>query len=363
MGKKTPLYEKHLRANAKIIDFHGWDMPLHYGSQLHEHHQVRQSAGIFDISHMTVVDLIGQRVREFLSFLLANDVNRLKKAGKALYSCMLNEQGGILDDLIVFYQTETQFRMVVNAATRDKDLAWITAQAKAFAVEVCERPELVMLAIQGPQAREQVDTLLPPDLQAAARQLAPFHACWNDTVFISRTGYTGEDGFEVILPAELANTLWDALLSHDMMPIGLGARDTLRLEAGMKLYGIDMDETVSPLESDLAWTVAWSPVARDFIGRQALQQQREQGQHYVLVGLTLREKGVLRGQQAVYVEAQEQGYITSGSFSPTLGISIALARLPAGVYEEVTVAIRDKQLPAQVIKPPFVRQGKVCVEL
>ena len=364
MGKKTFLYEQHLQAGAKIIDFHGWDMPLHYGSQIQEHHQVRRDAGVFDISHMTVLDLIGQPVPEFLRYLLANDIERLKIPGKALYTCMLNEQGGILDDLIVYYQSDNQFRLVLNAATRDKDLSWITRQAKPFAIQVKERDDLAMLAIQGPKVREKFKPGLPENLSATVMALAPFQAAWNnDEVFIGRTGYTGEDGFEVILPRQAAVTMWEALLAAGVKPIGLGARDTLRLEAGMNLYGADMDENYTPLESGLAWTVAWSPTDRDFIGRRALEKQRQQGEVRVMVGLVLRNQGVLRAHQMVKIEGGGIGHITSGTFSPTLGISIGLARLPAGVYEQVMVVIRNKPLIAQVVKPPFVRQGKACIEL
>ncbi len=359
MSKKTPLYNKHLQAHAKMVDFSGWEMPIHYGSQLNEHHQVRKEAGIFDVSHMTVLDLVGKRVREFLRRLLANDVARLKNSGQALYSCLLNEQGGILDDLIVYHQQDERFRMVTNAATRQKDIAWITDQAKAFAVEVIERQDVAMLAVQGPKARERVKSVLPTDLRATALALAPFYCCWNDRFFIARTGYTGEDGFEIILPATEVSQLWDALVANNIKPIGLGARDTLRLEAGMNLYGVDMDEHYSPLESGLTWTVAWSP-DRDFIGRNALQQQRQQGQHLVLKGLILLEKGVLRHHQKVIVDGFGEGYITSGTFSPSLGQAIALARLPAGDYQQVTVMIRNKPLTARIVKPPFVRYGRIC---
>lgn len=364
MGKRTPLYSNHLQSNAKIVDFGGWDMPLHYGSQIQEHHQVRRDAGVFDVSHMTVIDLTGTRVREFLRYLLANDVDRLKKTGKALYSCLLNERGGIIDDLIIYFQEENQFRLIVNAATRDKDIAWIMQYARDFSVQVHERDDLAMLAVQGPQARSKTEPLLPDNLRAAAMALAPFNSSWNnDEVFVGRTGYTGEDGFEIILPASQAPDWWEALLAAGVAPVGLGARDTLRLEAGMNLYGVDMDENYSPLESGLGWTVAWLPDDRDFIGRGALQTQRERGEHQVMVGLVLLGKGVLRGHQIVSVEGGGEGYITSGTFSPTLGVSIALARLPAGVYEQVTVKIRHKELPAQVVKPPFVRHGKACIDI
>jgi aminomethyltransferase len=363
MGKRTPLYAKHLQAQAKIVDFGGWDMPLHYGSQLQEHHQVRRDAGVFDVSHMTVIDLVGERVKEFLSYLLANDIGRLTQRGKALYSCMLKADGGIIDDLIVYYQKDTQYRMVVNASTREKDLAWILQQAKPFGVHVCfEEGDVAMLAVQGSNARDKALPLLPADLQQEAAELKPFFACWNQDIFVGRTGYTGEDGFEIILPVAQVEAFWDAILAAGIAPAGLGARDTLRLEAGMSLYGSDMDESLSPLESGLTWTVAFKPENRDFIGRAALEAQAKT-EHAVLVGLVLKEKGVLRGHQVVYADTGE-GMITSGTFSPTLGVAIAMARLPAAsTASEVLVGIRDKRLSAKIVKLPFVRHGKACIDL
>ncbi len=358
MGKQTYLYNNHLKLNAKIVDFGGWDMPLHYSSQVTEHHQVRKSAGMFDVSHMTVVDLEGEKARDLLAYLLANDVARLKNIGKALYSCMLNENGGVIDDLIVYLVSDTQFRVVVNAATTEKDVAWIRKHATDFKVDVKQRDDLAMIAVQGPLAREKVRSLLPIDVQ----QLAPFNAAWNDEFFVGRTGYTGEDGFEIILPGEKAPEFWEALLAADVAPIGLAARDTLRLEAGMNLYGIDMDENCSPLEAALSWTVAFKPENRDFIGRKALEVQREKADHDILIALVLEQKGgVLRGHQTVTVEGGGVGQITSGTFSPTIGKSIAFARVPAGKYEQVMVTIRNKQLTAKVVKPPFVRNGKILV--
>ncbi len=362
MSKKTALYQKHLDAGAKLIDFGGWEMPVHYGSQLNEHHQVRQDAGIFDVSHMTIVDLVGENIKPFLRFLLANNIDKLKQTGKALYTCMLNEQGGIIDDLIVYYQSNTQFRMVVNAATHDKDLAWIQQQNTNFNVQITERTDLSMLAVQGPQAREKVKSLLPEALQTSAMALKPFNACWQADVFIARTGYTGEDGFEIMLPHEQVSDYWDKLLAAGVKPIGLGARDSLRLEAGMNLYGTDMDETKTPLESGLTWTVAWQPDERNFIGRQALENQKST-RHPVFHGLVLLDKGVLRGHQKVYVENFGEGEITSGSFSPTLNAAIGFSRLPAGDYQQVEVEIRNKRLRAKVVKLPFVRNGQVCVDL
>ncbi len=363
MGNRTPLYDVHVAQGAKMVDFGGWDMPINYGSQLDEHHQVRNDAGMFDVSHMTIVDLTGARIREFLHYLLANNVDRLKDSGKALYTCMLNEDGGVIDDLIVYYIDESFFRMVVNAATREKDLAWITKQAKAFDITVTERSELAMIAVQGPNARDKAHAALDEAIAKDAGQLnAFFIKLFDNNIAVARTGYTGEDGYEIMLPNDQASTLWLKLAELGVKPIGLGARDTLRLEAGMNLYGSDMDETTTPLESGLGWTVAWEPADRDFIGRKVLEAQKQQGITKKLVGLVLEDKGgVFRNHQKVIVDGLEAGEITSGSFSPTLGTSVALARVIANTGEQCKVDIRGKQLSAKVIKPPFARNGKSCV--
>ena len=366
MGLKTALYDTHILQGAKIVDFGGWEMPLHYGSQIEEHHAVRRDAGMFDVSHMGVVDLTGGRVRDFLKTLLANDVGRLKTPGKALYSCMLLPSGGVIDDLIVYFLSETWFRMVVNAGTRDKDLAWIRRHAAAFAVTVLERRDLAMLAIAGPNARQKTLPVLTAAKSAAAVELAPFCGAACDDWFIARTGYTGEDGFEVMLPAAEAAATWNALRAQGIQPAGLGARDTLRLEAGMNLYGNDMDENHHPLECGLAWTVAFEPGERDFIGRQALEALRRTA-HQELVGLLLEERGVLRSHQKVVVTGSARrrgaptGEVTSGTFSPTLNRSIALARVPKSRALRVLVEIRGKLHAASIVKPPFVRHGKVLI--
>jgi len=358
MGLKTALYDTHVLQGAKIVDFGGWDMPLHYGSQIEEHHSVRRDAGMFDVSHMGVVDLTGDRVREFLRNLLANDVGRLQIPGKALYSCMLLPSGGVIDDLIVYFISETWFRVVVNAGTRDKDLEWIRRHAAPFAVTATLRDDLAMIAIQGPNAREKTLPLLAPERRAAARELAPFFGRTLDDWFIARTGYTGEDGFEVMIPAADAAKIWNALRAQGIQPAGLGARDTLRLEAGMNLYGNDMDETHHPLESGLAWTVAFEPGDREFIGREALEILRRTSGNQ-LVGLLLEERGVLRSHQKVV----PAGEVTSGTFSPTLNRSIALARVPKTAAAAVQVEIRGKLHPASIVKTPFVRHGKALISV
>ncbi len=361
MTQHTILNATHRALGAKMVDFGGWDMPLNYGSQIEEHHAVRRDAGMFDVSHMTVVDLHGAKVRHFLRHLFANSVDKLKVSGKALYSCMLNEQGGVIDDLIVYFLAEDFFRVVVNAATHDKDLAWIEKQAKAFDVKVIERKDLAMIAVQGPNARAKVQSLLSPATREKAAKIGKFVACEGDgpdsmKLFIARTGYTGEDGYEIIVAEAQAVDLWNKLIAAGARPAGLGARDTLRLEAGMNLYGQDMDETITPWEAGLAWTVALDE-GRDFIGRAALDKQKADGVRRVMVGLVMDDKGVLRHGQRV-VTPSGDGEILSGTFSPTLGKAIAFARVPAGTAESAQVDIRGKLVPVRVVKYPFVRDGK-----
>ena len=361
MGKRTPLYDRHLAAGARMVDFGGWDMPLHYGSQIEEHHQVRRDAGMFDVSHMAVVDITGLDAKPWLQRLLANDVARLGEIGRALYSAMLNTDGVILDDLIV-YRTEDGYRLVLNAGTRDKDLAWMQQQVDGAAVTLTERTELAMLAVQGPRARELCASVLSESRAALISILKPFEGQPEGTWFIARTGYTGEDGLEIMLPADEVAELWQALLDAGCQPCGLGARDTLRLEAGLNLYGADIDEQTSPLAANMGWTIAWQPVDREFIGRQALEAQRQAGDQPKQVGLVLNERAVLRAHQTVIVDGVGEGEITSGSFSPTLGCSIALARVPAATGSTARVDIRGRQLDVRVIRPGFVRNGKPIFE-
>ncbi|WP_448130638.1 glycine cleavage system aminomethyltransferase GcvT [Stenotrophomonas rhizophila] len=361
MTQKTLLNDTHRALGAKMVDFGGWDMPIHYGSQLDEHHLVRSDAGMFDVSHMTVVDLRGEQVKPFLRTLLANSVDKLKATGKALYSCMLNARGGVIDDLIVYYMADDFFRMVVNASTREKDLAWIREQAAAFNVEVIEREDLAIIAVQGPTARERVIGLLGESDRAALEKLGRFAALETTAadgtpLFLARTGYTGEDGFEILLPQTAVVAFWTALTTAGVRPAGLGARDTLRLEAGMNLYGQDMDEEITPYEAGLAWTVALDE-GRDFIGRDVLEAQKAAGNARQLIGLVMDEKGVLRHGQVV-LTASGEGEILSGTFSPTLGKGIAFARVPGGDLGDVRVDIRGKQVPVRVVKFPFVREGQ-----
>jgi aminomethyltransferase len=295
--------------------------------------------------------------------LLANDVNRLKVSGKALYSCMLNERGGVVDDLIVYYLQDDWYRMVVNAGTTEKDLAWLERQQAEFDLQITPRRDLAMIAVQGPNARDKALPLLSNELQAAGADLKPFSAVAEADWLLARTGYTGEEGFEIMLPVADAADFWQALADAGIAPCGLGARDTLRLEAGMNLYGSDMDEETSPLEAGLSWTVAWEPADRQFIGREALEAQRDNPARQRFVGLLLTGRGVLRNHLKVYSGDEEIGEITSGGFSPTLQRSIAMARVKSTSSENCEVDIRGKRLPAQVVKPPFVRYGKACVKV
>jgi len=360
MSRQTPLNAVHRTAGARMVDFGGWDMPVNYGSQIDEHHAVRRDAGMFDVSHMRVVDLEGNGARDFLRYALANNVDKLQVAGKALYSCLLKPDGGVVDDLIVYFIAESFFRLVVNAGTADKDVAHLREllAAQAPHLTLTPRTDVAMVAVQGPNARVKVWEALPGS-EPASSPLKPFTGTALADVFIARTGYTGEDGFELIVPATRVVALWQALAGVGVRPCGLGARDTLRLEAGMNLYGQDMDETQNPLESGLAWTVDLAS-PRDFVGKAALKALRPTRQ---LTGLVLAEKGgVLRAHQKVRT-AQGDGETTSGTFSPTLNRSIALARVPAGVApgDAVTVVVRDKALAARVVQPPFVRHGRVLV--
>jgi len=363
MTRRTPLHDLHGERGARFVDFGGWDMPLHYGSQLDEHHAVRRASGVFDVSHMCTADVRGARAGEFLRRVLANDVAKLRTDGQALYSCMLNDAAGVIDDLIVYRRSTDHYRLIVNASRRDVDLAWLREHARGFAVEVIERADLAMLSIQGPLARERTLPLLPAALGAPAQALATFTSAGDGEWLVGRTGYTGEDGFEVVLPAAAARELWTGLLDAGVRPCGLGARDTLRLEAGLALYGNDMDETTHPLESRLAWTVAFDPPERDFIGRAPLEEVRRRGSARKLVGLLLRGRGVLRAHQKILSGGAPVGEITSGTFAPTLQRSVALARVSADAPDVLTVDIRGQMHEARVVTPPFVRNGAARIPL
>jgi aminomethyltransferase len=349
--RRTPLFDTHVEAGGKMVDFAGWEMPLHYGSQLVEHHAVRAAVGLFDVSHMTIVDLSGAGTLALLQRLVANDAGKLDRSGKALYGALLNESGGVIDDLIV-YRRDAGYRVVVNASTRAKVLDWLADQNRE-GVTILER-DLAMIAIQGPEAIARFESASG---WRGVADIAPFNAVERDDWMVARTGYTGEDGVEIMLPGDPAVALWNALADAGAQPAGLAARDTLRLEAGLNLYGQDMDETTSPLVSNLGWTIAWKPAERNFIGRAALERQRAEGVAGKLTGLVFEGRGVLRHGQRV-LTPEGDGVVTSGIFSPTLGYSIALARLPRAAQGECQVDVRGKLLTARIVKPPFVRKGK-----
>ncbi len=359
MLAKSPLHAQHLQLNARMVDFHGWDMPLHYGAQLPEHLTVRQDAGMFDVSHMTIVDILGAGGRQFLRKILTNDVDKLTHTGKALYSPMCNEHGGIIDDLIVYQRAPDNFRLILNCATRQTDLAWLHATLHGFSAYIQERPELAMIAVQGPHAVEKILQIVDSNTLDAIATLKAFECVDSDKWFFARTGYTGEDGLEIIVPREMVAALWQKLLQVGVKPCGLAARDTLRLEAGMLLYGQDMTDKHTPLESGLAWTVAWQPEERDFMGMRALMYQKQVGLSQKLVGLTLQGKGMMRAGQAVIIDDQRQGTITSGSYSPILEKSIAFARVPVHTGEQVFVDIRGQLHRAAVGKLKFITSQRV----
>lgn len=358
--RPTPLYSAHQAAGGKLVDFSGWSLPLHYGSQIAEHEAVRTAAGVFDVSHMLSTDINGADAKKWLQTLLANDVAKLKTVGKALYSAMLNPQGGVMDDLIVYRlnEEETAYRIVSNGATRDKNTAHFRQTAAGLQVQIKPREDLAMLALQGPQAIAKL-LQLKPEWQTAVTALAPFQGVMlADDCFVSHTGYTGEDGVEITLPAAQATPLFQELLAAGVQPCGLGARDTLRLEAGMNLYGNDMDETTSPLETGMAWTIDLNDPQREFIGKAPLLTLKNQGIAVKQTGLLLPKGGVLREGMEILTPAGK-GIITSGAFSPSLKQSVAIARVPAAFNgDHAKVLLRGKETDVRVLKLPFVRNGQ-----
>jgi len=356
---QTPLLIEHLKLKARVVDFGGWALPVNYGSQVDEHNAVRKDAGMFDVSHMTVSDVTGTQTIDFLRYLLANDVDKIASNGKALYSCMLNENGGVIDDLIVYRLNDEHCRLVTNASTNEKDMQWIKKQAASYDITFTEQPGLALIAVQGPNAIDKTKETfanyanLISSLSRFQGGFIESNPTLDSSIFIGRTGYTGEDGLELLIPADQAAKHWQAFLNNGIQPCGLGARDTLRLEAGMALYGNDLDENHTPLESGLKWTTAINE--RDFIGKKALTDQTPK---HKLIGLTLEERGVLRGHQAVVINDEKVGEITSGTFSPSLQKSIALARIShdaqAKIDDIIHVEVRNKKLQCRVTKYPFL---------
>lgn len=359
--QRTPLFDAHITHNGKLVDFGGWELPVNYGSQIVEHEAVRNDAGMFDVSHMLVSDVVGDNAKAFFQKLIANDVAKLSFVGKALYSAMLNDNGGVIDDLIVYRtnEAETNYRIVSNGATREKDLAQFNKIGSEFGVTITPRYELAMLAVQGPKAIEKLLSIRPTWADKV-NALKPFVGVdLGDDWFVARTGYTGEDGVEVIMPASQAVEFFNELAKVGVQPCGLGARDTLRMEAGMNLYGNDMTDDVSPLEAGMAWTVDLKDENREFVGKSALVALKSSGVKVKQVGLLMEGKGgVLRGGMEVVTE-NGNGITTSGVFSPSLQQSIAIARVPSEFSgDKAKVIMRGKEVEVRVLKLPFVRNGK-----
>jgi len=340
----TPFFDNHVLAGAKLVDFAGWALPIHYGSLVDEHHAVRSDAGMFDVSHMTVMDITGD------------------ESTRAMYGCLCQPDGGVVDDVIVYRLSASHHRVISNAATRSKVLSWLQTTHEITELQCIASDALSMLAVQGPLAAKRL-AALESDLFSQSVDIAsmPAFSCQKlANAFIGRTGYTGEDGFEIIVPAADANRCWQLLVDAGIKPCGLGARDTLRLEAGMSLYGQDLDEEHSPFESGVGWTVDFSDAQRDFVGRTVLAQQHADGAGYCRIGLELSGRGVLRAEQVVCVGDRAVGKVTSGTFSPTLQRTIALARIErtAATSEPLSVLIRNKPVAAYRVPVPFYKRNE-----
>jgi len=366
--RRTPLYDRHLAAGARLIPFAGWEMPVQYAGILQEHHAVRNNAGLFDLGHMGQVTVAGPDALAFLQTVTTNDVSVLGP-GQAQYSLLPNEQGGVIDDIIVYRQHDGDgFFVVVNASTREKDVAWLQAQrASRLDLDVTladVSDQTGMIAIQGPKANDIVQSITDVDL-------APVTAfSWTSAIvagiplMIARTGYTGEDGFEFFPKIADVGPLWDALVdtgrSAGVSPIGLGARDTLRLEARMPLYGNEMDDTISPLEAGLGWAVKLDK--GDFIGRDAINTMKVHGAPRRTVGFKMTARsGAPRSHYPVHVDGKNVGWVTSGALSPTLGENIGLALIErdcAGIGNPLDIEIRGKNVPAVQVKTPFYKRDR-----
>jgi aminomethyltransferase len=351
---KTALHESHIELGAKMVNFSNWEMPISYTSFIEEHNAVRNAAGIFDVSHMAVFDFMGGNQIAFFEKIFANDIKKISQNNKAIYGALLNEEGGILDDLII-YHANSKFRLVSNCSTREQNRDWYKKHAIEFGVEVIERSDMGILAIQGPDALNKILAISEIDHQA--NNLQSFGCIFDGEKLFARTGYTGEDGLELIVPNSDIKSLWNKALELDCTPIGLGARDTLRLEAGLNLYGNDMTVDNHPYESNLGWTIDMNDENRQFIGKDALLSIN-QSESKKIVGIILRDKGVLRTGYEI-THGQGNGIVLSGSYSPTLQSSIGLARVDRGYQENGKVMIRNKELNIDFVSPRFLRQGKI----
>ncbi len=369
-SKKTPLYQKCIEAGGRMIPFAGWEMPVTYTGLINEHHCVRKSIGLFDISHMGVLTLEGENVKQVMQKLVPTDLNRIGPK-EACYTVLLNETGGILDDVIIYdiHNTETlgdKMLVVINAACSEKDTKWLKKHLEPVGVNVSNTIERhVLLALQGPNSPALINEITDQSIKNLPRfghqriHINKTKKQFPDPIFISRTGYTGEEGFELLLNARDGNNLWEEFLDLGITPCGLGARDTLRLEAGMHLYGNDMNATTSPLEAGLGWLVHLE-TTHEFLGRGVLEKQAEEGISKKLVGIKMEDRTIARAGYKVIVEGKEVGTITSGSWSPTINEAIALAYVPSSLSKigtNLEVMIRGKTHPAKVAKKPFYRRS------
>jgi len=351
----TPLFELAMAQKARMTEFAGWEMPIQYSGLKKEHEAVRKSAGMFDVSHMAKFALSGKNLVKELQKLVPSDLQRLTP-GKAQYTVLLNAEGGIIDDIIYYHQGEEQGLIIANAATTEKDKAWLLANLEKTGVELEDLSQTkVLIAIQGPAAVKQLQAFVEEDLNSV-KAFEHFQGkILGETAFLARTGYTGEDGFEVMINPEVGQKLWQSLLNVGVIPCGLGARDTLRLEAAMCLYGQDMDESITPLEAGLSWLVHLE-TKDDFIGRKVLETQKNVGIKRKLVGLEMEGRYIARHGYPVLVNGETLGVVTSGSLTPTLEKAIALAYLPSSltkIGQNIEVEIRGKNHPGKVVKKPF----------
>jgi aminomethyltransferase len=362
--KRTPLHAEHVAAGARLVPFAGWEMPVHYPSGITaEHHAVRNAAGLFDVSHMGELEIHGERALDFVQYVTSNDAAKLA-VGQAQYSTLLKDDGTLLDDLLV-YRLDDRLMLVVNAANRERDLAWLRGFAGDFGVEIRDRSEeIALLALQGPHAAKILRPLTHADLQGLRYYRFLKGDVAGAPAVISRTGYTGEDGFELYLDADVAVQVWRRLLEvgggSGLLPAGLGARDSLRLEMGYALYGIDLDEWHTPLEAGLGWVVKLNK--GEFVGRDALLAKQQQGVRQRLSGFRLRERGFPRPGYDLLVDDRAVGSVTSGVLSPSLGVGIGLGYLPADQAvpgREIAVRIRDRVVAAAVVRPPFYTEGSI----
>lgn len=360
--KKTPLYEEHIALNGRMVEFGGWSMPVQYSGLKDEHFAVRGAVGLFDVSHMGEVSVRGKEAFSFVQNLVTNDVSKITD-GQAQYTVMCNPQGGIVDDLLVYRFSETNFLLVINAANIEKDFAWMKKNHKGQSELKNVSDNYFQIALQGPKSNEVFSKISILNLSEIGYYRFAEETLLGQTCIVSRTGYTGEDGFEIYGPSEHGKVVWQALLdagtSFGIKPCGLGCRDTLRLEAKMALYGNDIDEKTNPYEAGLGWVVKLAK--NEFIGKEALAKVKAEGPARKLVGLEMIDRGIPRHDYPLLNEAEEKiGIVTSGTMSPTLNKCIALGYLPTSykVGDTIYVGIRDKKAKAQICKTPFYQRTK-----